>query len=76
MHRDAVDQSQAVTAIHNCINMPISPWSQNLQEQTREAVDEMRVTPDGFMHFKHKTLGYATISLDNICANRFLLPER
>jgi hypothetical protein len=66
-------KGEAVTAIHKFMNMPTTPWSQSLQEQTREAVDEMRVAPDGLMHFKHKTLGYATICFDNICASRFLL---
>jgi hypothetical protein len=69
-------KGEAVTAIYKFMNMTTPPWSQSLQEQTREAVDEMRVAPDGLMHFKHKTLGYATISFDNICANRFLLQPK
>ena len=69
-------EGEAVTAIYKFMNMTTPPWSQSLQEQTREAVDEMRVAPDGLMHFKHKTLGYATISFDNICVNRFLLQPK
>ena len=56
--------------------MQTSPWSDSLQAETREAIDEMRVAPDGLMHFKHKTLGYATMSFDNICANRFHLQPK
>ena len=69
-------KGEAATAIRKLMNKPTTPWSQSLQDLTREAVDEMRVAPDGLMHFKHKTLGYATISFDNICANRFLLQPK
>ena len=48
-------------------------WSEGLQEQTRDAIKEMRVAPDGRMHFKHKTLGYASITLDDILSNRLVL---
>lgn len=68
--------SEAITQINKFMNTPITPWSQNLQDQTREAVHEMRVAPDGLMHFKHKTQGYATISFDNLCADRFLLQPK
>ena len=49
------------------------PWSQILQEQTREAVDEMRVAPDGMLHFKHKALGYGTISKESLASESLVL---
>jgi hypothetical protein len=64
---------ETIAVMEKMMALTPSPWSQNLQEQTREAIDKIRVAPDGFMHLKHKTFGYATISLENICANRFLL---
>jgi hypothetical protein len=50
-----------------------APWSEGLQKQTRDAIKEMRVAPDGLMHFKHKTLGYAVLKLDDIASNRLVL---
>jgi len=50
-----------------------TPWSEGLQEQTRDAIKEMRVAPDGCLHFKHKTLGYASITLDDVLSNRLVL---
>jgi hypothetical protein len=50
-----------------------SPWSRILQQQTRQAIEDLCIGPDGLMHFKHKELGYATISFANICSNHFLL---
>jgi hypothetical protein len=50
-----------------------TPWSEGLQEQTRDAIKELRVAPDGRMHFKHKALGYAYISLEDMVSNRLVL---
>jgi hypothetical protein len=36
----------------------------------------MRVAPDGLMHFKHKTLGYAFLKLDDIASNRLVLHSK
>ena len=52
------------------------PWSQNLQEQTRQAIDEMRVTPDGVLHFKHKALGYGTISIESLASESLVLRSK
>jgi hypothetical protein len=44
----------AANAITRIMKMSHSDWSDSLQEQTREAIDEMRVAPDGLMHLKHR----------------------
>lgn len=38
---------------------PTSPWSERLQQQTRAAIEQMPMTVDGRLHFKHPALGYA-----------------
>jgi hypothetical protein len=41
-----------------------TPWSQTLQEQTREALENNFCSPiDGFLHLKHKQEGYAKINM-------------
>ena len=49
------------------------PWSKTLQEQTREAIEEMRVSPAGTLHFKHKTMGYGTIAVDDLIGGQLRL---
>ena len=39
--------------------IPLVPWSESLQVQTREAIADLRIGADGRLHFKHKNLGYA-----------------
>ena len=43
-----------------------SNWSENLQQQTRQAIAQQLVTPDGHLHFKHPTLGYAYAFIDDL----------
>lgn len=52
---------------------PTTTWSETLQQQTREAVEQMPVTPDGCVHFKHPALGYAYATLDDLIQERLLL---
>jgi hypothetical protein len=44
---------------------PISSWSESLQQQTREAIEQIQVTPGGNLHFKHATQGYAYATVDD-----------
>ena len=55
---------------------PTSSWSQSLQQQTREAIEQTLVTPDGRLHFKHPTLGYANATLDDLSHDRLLLRSK
>lgn len=50
-----------------------SPWSDSLQQQTRDIVAEMPITRDGQLHFKHATLGYASAALEDVFNERLLL---
>lgn len=54
-------------------NHPASPWSDSLRQQTRQAIEEIRLTPDGHLHFKHSTLGYAYATLDELIQERLVL---
>lgn len=53
-----------------------SPWSDDLQQQTRDAIEEMPITPDGRLHFKHATLGYASVTLEELMNDRLILRSR
>jgi hypothetical protein len=55
---------------------PASHWSENLQQQTREAIAEIPVTSDGQLHFKHPTRGYAYATLDDLMHERLLLRSK
>ena len=44
----------------NSYRISAETWSVALQQQTRDALEEMPCTPNGLMHFKHKQHGYAT----------------
>jgi hypothetical protein len=37
-------------------NLQNNAWSETLQQQTRDAIEQMPVTPDGRIHFKHPKL--------------------
>ncbi len=54
-------------------NLQIDYWSETLQQQTRDAIKQMPVTPDGCIHFKHSTLGYAYATLDDLIQECLLL---
>lgn len=43
-----------------------SSWSESLQQQTREAIENLQIGPDGLLHFKHKTLGYAVSDIEGL----------
>ena len=53
-----------------------SQWSETLQQQTRDAIAQLPVTPDGKLHFKHPTLGGACATLRDLCDDRLLLKSK
>ena len=55
---------------------PTSSWSENLQQQTRQDIAQLPVTPDGHLHFKHPTQGYAHATLDDLTHDRLLLRSK
>jgi hypothetical protein len=48
-------------------------WSAALQQQTRDAIEQLPLTPDGKLHFKHPTLGGACASLNDLLNDQLLL---
>ncbi len=48
-------------------------WSAALQRQTRVALEQLPVTQDGRLHFKHATLGFAFATYDDLCKGCFIL---
>ena len=55
---------------------PISSWSESLQQQTRNAIEQLPMTRDGHLHFKHLTLGGAFATLDDLCNDRLVLHSK
>ena len=55
---------------------PTSSWSQSLQQQTRNAIEQLPMTRDGHLHFKHPTLGYAYARLGDLCNDRLVLHSK
>ena len=54
-------------------NLQITPWSETLRQQTRSAIADMEVTVDGYIHFKHQTLGFATAAIEDLIEDRLVL---
>lgn len=54
-------------------SQPTSSWSERLQQQTRDALEQLPVTADGGLHFKHITLGGAYATYDDLCNDRLIL---
>lgn len=51
----------APTRKHGTTIEQAMPWSESLQRQTRAAIEELSIPPDGLLHMKHKVLGYAAM---------------
>lgn len=51
-------------------------WSEGLQQQTRDAIEQPPMTPDGDIHFKHHTLGGAYATLGDLCNKRLVLRSK
>jgi hypothetical protein len=51
-------------------------WSAALQQQTRDAIEQLPLTPDGQLHFKHPTLGGACASLNDLLNDQQLLQAK
>ena len=57
-------------------NHPTSSWSESLQQQTRNAIEQLPMTRDGNLHFKHPTLGAAYATLSDLCNDRLVLHSK
>ena len=51
-------------------------WSESLQQQTRDAVENLFVGIDAKLHFKHHQKGSAYISLEDLVQSKFLLVSK
>ena len=54
-------------------NLQTTPWSETLRQQTRTAIEDMEVTADGYIHFKHQSLGFATAAIEDLIQDRKVL---
>ena len=63
MQRQRESSEQFIVAMKK---IPSSSWSESLQRQTRDALVELPLTPDGKLHFKHHDHGFAHASYDEV----------
>lgn len=63
----------STTPTRRMTSHPTPNWSQRLQQQTRDAIEELPVTADGRLHFKHASLGYAHAAYDDLCNDGLIL---
>lgn len=54
----------------------MTTWSNNLQEQTRKALNDDFVGPDGFLHMKNINGSYGKINLENLLAGKLLIQDK
>lgn len=55
------------------MNNETKTWSEGLQQETRDAVSEMRINPDGKLHFKNKHKGHAYMSAQDLMSAKLSL---
>lgn len=48
-------------------------WSPQSQQATRQAIDDLPITPDVFLHFKNSDGRYAVISLSDLARDALVL---
>lgn len=55
---------------------PTSCWSERLQQQTRKTIEQIPVTQDGNLHFKHATQGCAYATFDDLSHDRLVMHSK
>ncbi len=63
------------------LNTPImkresNTWSDGLQQQTLEAISEMRIAPDGKLHFKNSDGRYAFMTVQDMLSGELSLADK
>lgn len=53
-------------------NLQSNVWSKTLQQQTRDAIEQIPMTRNARVHFKHPKLGYAYATLDDLMQERLI----
>lgn len=51
-------------------------WSDNLTQETRQAINDCTVTPEGVLHMKSINGSYGIIRLENLVSARFLIKDK
>lgn len=51
-------------------------WSDNLIQETRNAIENYEVTPQGILHMKNINGPYGSMRLENLMSNRFLVEDK
>lgn len=51
-------------------------WSEYLQQQTKEAINELRCDKNGNIYFKHKKCGYTKASIEDLLNNKYILHQK
>lgn len=51
-------------------------WSEGLQQETRDAIGEMRINPDGKLHFKNHDSRYAFMTAQDLKLGKLSLADK
>ncbi len=60
----------------NTSAIPSQVWSASLQQETLAAIEELRCDPQGKLHFKHHTLGWATADIQGLMSGTHCLQNK
>lgn len=56
---------------------PETNWSAELQQQTRNAINELRVSPfDGLLHFKNHDGHFSALTLNHLLSGRLTITDK
>ena len=56
--------------------MKTNSWSKELQQETQDAIGEMRINPDGKLHFKNHEGRYAFMSAQDLMRGKLSLTNK
>lgn len=51
-------------------------WSDKLIQETRDAIENCQVTPQGTLHMKNINGAYGSMRLENLMSNRFVVEDK
>ena len=58
------------------MNNETNVWSKNLQQQTREAIRDMPINPDGKLHFKNRDKRSAYMTVQDVLCGKLSLADK
>ncbi len=56
--------------------MTTKAWSEYLVEETRRAITDCAVAPDGLLHMKNCNGGYGSVRLENLAMDRLVVEDK